>query len=1062
MNAGGAPWAAARLLVATILLAAALPARAADPAVLHSYALGIDAGLASDSVYCVLQDREGFMWFGTFGGLSRYDGETFTNYRPKATEGALAASVVFALAEDGEGRLWVGTDGGGLARYDRERDSFHLFRAGPAEAGGLSSDRVLALCADRLGRIWAGTGDGLLNIVDPGTSRVTRLALPARPGAAASGSSSGPPVRCLVADPEGGVWAGTEGRGLIRVGEDGSVEAFTHDPPDPRSLGSDTIRSLLRDSRGRLWIGLGDGGVDLLDGAGFRHARNPESPRQAVRALAEDPEGALWVGYEDEGIGLLDPETLALRPPPAGADAMVRALYRDRRGLMWAGFKAAGIRTFNVRSAAFTLYGAAGEGRPLRLLRGMAELPDGRLLVGTDGEGLFRLDPASGDAEPFAGLPADRASRKVYAVAAGAAGVVWIGTDGGGLVARRPDGTSRVYRHAGADPDSLARDVVWALLEDPDGRLWVGTEGGGLDRLDPATGRFEHFRHDPSDPSSIRGSSVRSIYRDSKGRLWIGTWDGGLSRLDPGAAGFANYGPRPGDEESLADASVNCVFEDSRGEVWIGTGGSGLARLDVETGRFRHYHEDEGLLGSTVYGITEDRAGRLWVATAAGLSAFDPATGNFFSFGAEDGLATAGVSQNAFLRSSRGDIWLGGPDGLARFDPASTATESPPPEIAITGLETPENGRMPRRIAGKDRIVLPYDNAGLGFRIAVLDFVAPRRNRYALLLEGQQKEWSQLGYANAGTLAHLPPGSYVLRVRGANGNGVWSDGSKALSILVEPPFWGRPWFGFLMAGLGAAAVALLVAGRLRNLHERNAFLLRFARHVEEVREQERTNAAREVHDDIGQQLTVLNLQAYWLKNHLDAEEEIRAERLAEVQSSISEAMTAVKAMATRLRPIALDALAFGDTITWFARDFERRTGIACAARIETGIPPLSDAEATALFRVLQEALANVARHSEARSAAITLRVEGGFVVLELADDGVGADPAKAKAADAFGIMGMRERCEAFGGSLGIVTKPGKGMRVIAAMPARQDPANRAAAGWQGGASAGQAGDAEGE
>jgi signal transduction histidine kinase len=155
-----------------------------------------------------------------------------------------------------------------------------------------------------------------------------------------------------------------------------------------------------------------------------------------------------------------------------------------------------------------------------------------------------------------------------------------------------------------------------------------------------------------------------------------------------------------------------------------------------------------------------------------------------------------------------------------------------------------------------------------------------------------------------------------------------------------------------------------------------------------------------------------------------------------MQSTIAAAMAGVKAMATRLRPIALDALSFGETVGWFARDFERRTGIACRARIEPGVPPLSDAEATTLFRVLQEALSNVARHAKARAADISLRVESGLVVLEVGDDGVGADPERTAAPDAFGVIGMRERCAALGGSLAIESRPGAGTRLTARMPAQ--------------------------
>jgi signal transduction histidine kinase/ligand-binding sensor domain-containing protein len=1028
--AGGGKGAMVALLAVLLFMVPSPRARADDPSRLTYHSLGVAEGLANDSVYCVYQDSSGFMWFGTFGGLSRYDGESITTYRPHEGQGALQASVVFALIEDGRGDLWVGTDGGGLARYNRDKDSFTVIRATPADPAALSSDRVLALGCDAKGRLWAGTGDGILNVLDPGTGRFTRLLPP--------GGGQRYPIRCIVTDKSGRVWAGTEGGGLVCFDPDGSMQAYLHDPVDPASIGSDVVRSLLVDGAGRLVAGLGEGGVDLLLDGRFLHAHakaGSRIPEEAVRALVEDPEGDVWIGWADSGIGILDSETLSLSSPAKGEEAMIRALYRDRGGLVWAGIKGGGTRTYNVASGHFQRFVQLASGEGIRQARGMAELPDGRVLAGSDGQGLLVLDARRGTAIPYPGMPRDRSSLKVYSVIVGSEGSVWVGTDGAGLIRKRPDGSIERYRRRAGKADSISSDVVWSLLEDSGGRIWVGTEGNGLDRLDPASGRVEHFRHEAGRPGSIQGSSIRSLYRDRQGRLWIGTWDGGLSRLDPGSTSFVNYLSGAAASGSLPDASVNCVLEDSVGNIWVGTGGSGLACLDAGTGAFRRYDVAAGLVGSTVYGLLDDRHGLIWVATATGLSSLDRESGAFFSYGSEDGLVSGGLSQNAYLATGDGALWVGGPGGMTRFFPAEAARAMPTPRVAITSVLA-SDGLPPRRSADGTRIILPPGNAGLGFRIAVLDYSAPSRNRYAMKLEGRQSGWTELGYSNAGALAQLAPGEYLLRVKGANGNGVWNEEGASLGIVVEPPFWGTLWFRLCAIGLAAALAALAIALRTRNLKARNALLVNFARHVEDAREEERTDAAREVHDEIGQHLAVANLQSYWLRNHPEAAVSERSPRLEVLQTAISEALGAVKAVATRLRPIALDALSFGETASWYARDFERRTGITCKATIGTGIPPLTDAEATALFRVLQEALANVARHAGAHNVAITLSSGESWVVLSVDDDGRGMEAGKADAPDAFGIIGMRERCAAFGGGLEVRSAPGQGSTVVARVPSK--------------------------
>ncbi len=1012
-------------LAAVLLLAPVLGA--AGPESLQHYELGVAEGLANNSIYCILQDRRGYMWFGSFGGLSRYDGESFENFRPRPDGRSLAASVVFALLEDASGSLWVGTDGGGLARYDQDADSFELFRAGGEASGSLSSDRILSLAMDSRGRILAGGGDGTINVLDPVTRKFSRIR-PLHPA----------PIRCLAADSRGLIWAGTEGGGLLRWDE-ATLEllAFVHGPLDASSLGFDTVRCLFRDSKDRLWAGLGNGDVELVGEGGFTHCLSPPGrahPAQAVRSLGEDVDGAIWVGYEDAGIGILDGTTRILRPPAAGGGAMLRALYRDRKGLMWAGLKEGGLRVYNLRSALFQRYMSLDDGRPLRGLRGMAEGREGRVYLGTDGLGLLAIDPLTGSVREVQGMPGDRASRKVYSVLVAKDGTVWAGTDGAGLIARSPGGEVRIFRHEAGRAASLASDVVWSLFEDADGSLWVGTEGGGLDLLAPGGTSFVHHKPEGSSSGSISGSSIRAVFRDSKGRLWAGAWDGGLSRLDPGSSSFTSFGPDARNPASLGDASVNCIFEDSRGTIWVGTGGSGLARLDDATGRFVHYSVEEGLAGATVYGILEDSSRGLWISTATGLSRWLGPGSGFFNFGSEDGLASALLYQNSFLRTRDGELWLGGKEGLTRFEPGRIPEKGSVPDIAISDVDAGGRHLSLGSLGPERKVQLAWDNSGLSVRIAVLDYVAPNRNRYAMSLTGRQDSWTQLGISNLGSIAPLSPGEYLLRVKGSNGNGVWNDEGASLKVLVHPPVWATWWFRLLAATAVAAGIATAIAVRIGSLHRRNALLVNFARHVEAAREEERTNASREVHDEIGQHLAVLNLQAYWLGTHIEADGESRRSRLGDMSGAIAAAMAAVKAVSTRLRPVALDSLSLTETVRWYLRDFERKSGIAC--RFEGGELPgeLPNEIATALFRVLQESLSNVARHAHASSVQVRLVMEGGCLLLEVADDGLGIASGSVHASDSFGIIGMRERCAAFGGSLRVSGEAGRGSAVLARIP----------------------------
>lgn len=933
-----------------------------------------------------------------------------------------------------DGGIWIGTDGGGLSRFDLATEEFTTWRSDPYDTSNLSSDRVLALGVDAEGQVWAGTGDGVVNVVDPATKRIRRIWLP-YPGDADHVSRAA--VRCIVRDRDGTMWVGTEGDGLIEVSRDGSMTCHVHDAASPSSPGSDVVRALLVDGKGRVWVGLGNGGVDLVEGKGFRHVRvaGARGPEQAVRALAEDGSGQIWVGWAEAGLGLLDPATMSLHLPSADEAAGVRAIFRDRSGLMWIGLKDGGARAYNPRSASFTRYTTLSDGRPLKALRGLAEGPGGLVYAGTDGLGLLELDPRGGFVRPVPGSGLAGSERKVYAVHIARDGSVWYGTDGAGLFVISPDGRKRNYRHDPERHDSLASDVVWAIHEDPDGTMWIGMEGQGLDSLAPGASGFVHHLPDPFDPRTIRGASVRCIFRDSRDRLWIGTWDGGISRLEPDGKTFATWGPEPGKTGSLGDASVNVIFEDSTRTLWIGTGGSGIERFDETSGNFVRFAEEEGLAAPTVTGILESPPGTLWISTTAGITEWKPESGESLTLGSEDGLVDSEVSQNSFLSGRDGRLWFGGPDGLASFFPGAVDRPSPPPSIAIIGVQAHGQGRTRRGSEGE--LVLDWRNAGLSFTIGVLDYAAPDRNRYAMRLEGRQTEWTQLGHVNSGYIAPLPPGTWTLDATGANGNGIWSVGGATLRIRVESPFWYKAWFLVSLFVALTAATLFAISLRIRSLHARNALLVKFARHVEAAREEERTNAAREVHDSIGQHLVVLNLQAWWLASHPDASREEREPRIVEMRGAVADAMTAVKNVATSLRPVALDALTFGETLRWYVRDFSRRTKLPATAEVQAKMPQFGDEAATALFRVLQEALANVARHAGPCEVRVSLRVDDGSVVLEVADTGAGLPAGAASAPDSFGVIGMRERCATLGGSVHLEGRPGEGTRVVARVPVKR-------------------------
>ena len=995
--------------------------------------LSMEEGLSSNSVFCMVQDRYGFMWFGTFSGLSRYDGRSITVYRPEPENPhSLSASVIFSLWEDSFGDLWIGTDGGGLNRFDRETEEFHTYRHDPKDSRSVASDQVFALLEDRMGWLWVGTGGSGLDRYNRVQNRFFHYRKGEGPESLPSDT-----VRSLLEDREGNLWVGTAGGGLARYVPE--RDAFE------RILGGLTVRALFQDSKGNLWIGTEERGVIVR----HFHTGTFENPltHTTVRAIMEDDNGRIWLGTDSDGIAIHDPRSKSITwirksEDPGGLSGdWIRCLYKDRGGLIWVGTRDAGINRYNPLSADFQFLPTKHTPRQVYTDS------TGTIWFGTDGGGLHRWNPATGKIVNYRSKPEDPASLSsdfVYSIVEDREGNLWVGTDGGGLnVLHR--GTERFERfvHDPQNPSTLGSNNVWAVYVDSRGTLWVGTELGGLARWIPGTRSFFRYRSIPGNPNSLNGNSVRAILEDSKGVLWIGTWDGGLSRYRPDSDDFVQYKRIPGDPSSLGDNSVNCIFEDSTGTLWIGTSGGGLNRMYGNTGAFSHTTKKHGLSGDNVFGIQEDEKGFLWVSTEGGLSRYDPRTGSILNFSEPDGLQKNEFSQKSFGKGKDGTLFFGGPRGITYFLPDKIRIRYSPAPVRITQvLLFDEPVPVGKKIHGymalqspvpyTNRLELSWKDSVLSFQFAVLDYTDPERNQYAMKIEGLHEDWLFLGSRNNALVTALRPGTYTLRVKGANHQGVWDTEETFLDIVVHPPFWETPGFRFLMVGILVLTVWSVYRYRTYKLEQKTTQLRRFSMHIQDVREEERKHAAREIHDGLGQYLAVLKMDAFWVKNHLQSESKLLVDKVQGMLEVLDEAMDSVKKITTQLRPQVLDHLSFVEALRWQIQAFRKHSGIEVSLALPAAPIELPPDVATNLFRVFQEILTNIMKHAMATQVEVELRKEDGNLKLRVKDNGRGIRPEEMESDDSFGIIGIRERCSYLHGTVEITGT--KGTQIVITVP----------------------------
>lgn len=1009
----------------------------------HFERFGVREGLSNEHVLSIAQDSLGFLWVGTRDGLSRYDGHGFRTYR--LANGDLAGREVRELLVDREDRLWVVTGDGG-AVFDRRTGQFQRIRL-PGADGVL----VTTLAQDADGGMWAGTHGGGLFYREPRGAR-TAGATPWRRMAVLGIPDQDARLEVAMLMPStSGVWAEVAVAGEIHTGPVDRERGMTHRLP--RSEGS--LRGA--DQDGRLVLAsMGDQIVTLQPGPDgrvsgtveFRNARGtlPFGP------FAKVGEGRWWLPSDDGVIewertsGRMRRIRASLGQRGGLGNDGVEVVFRDRRGGIWVG-TTSGLYLSRVRALPFQTFRRV-QGEPATLsdnrVNGLSVDGDGRLWVATNG-GMNRLDLATGRNErlPYrtpadSGIPADDAFWSVLHTSGGATFLGPKRTDAhqlrGGRLEVLPAVREAWQRWT---RDSGVRSGIRGMAEDARGRLWIASSRG-LTRVD-LDGRAVAF----GAPGADRGLTDRrtnTVYPAQDGSLWIGT-DNGLFRYDE-ATETVRFVAKP------CGPSVWSITEalGDPGALWASTFGGGLARLDFATGRVSCIGMKEGLPSDLVYGVVSDERGALWAGTTSGLARVElapgGAPGRVSVYNVEDGIQSDDHNFMAQLRLADGRLAFGGPAGLTVFDPADIARRSGGETTTFSGVEVLGRLREGVPLPG-DTLRLRHDQNFFGIHFATLDFRAPSRHRYRYRLVGLDEAWREADAASPrAAYTGLPPGTYRFEVVGTTH---WSDegGAPAVLTLDVVPAWWQTWWarvavGLLLLGLGVAAARRSTQRRVAAVEARRRDSEEVQRRHAESRERERRRLARDLHDGPVQGL-------YRVGHDLDALERVAGPRAADIRDTrarLGEISGELREMLGQLRPTLALHLPLPDALDALANRFERRHGTRVETAYGTSAEGADDASRLALFRIAQEALANVARHAGAQTVRVALTTTGTELRLRIADDGCGFEVPERLVALArtehYGLVGMAERAEAVGGRFSVRQREGGGTVVEAVVPCETD------------------------
>lgn len=794
--------------------------------------LGIDQGLSNNAVTSIYQDHNGFMWFGTYDGLNRYDGYQFKIFRNVIGDSnSLNSNTVYSIQGDAHHHLWIGGQKGACI-FDPERSEFSVLKFIPFNNGAAPQkvqDIIHTIKTVGPDYMLLGTQhNGLL--VFENNNDATGIQIPLKTD---GGNGTNYDVTAIEFDAQKQlVWVLIDQAGLFRY----DLKKKT------LQLMSSAIQQancLKTDLQGRLWLG-NDNGLYLYDAATNRFSESYLPLRSKIVNLCPERQGTLWIGSDGSGLWLLQPGAKQATPfASANRNAQVNsnavyAIYEDVDGRKWVGTLRGGVNMFESKRSSFSLVSYGSQARN--------NLVDN-----------FIMSFCEDDKDH-----------------------VWVGTDGAGLrYWDRRKNSFREYMHNAAEKSSISSNFITSIIRDYRNDIWISTWFGGVNRFNRATGSFN--RYDCFNPAThLNENNIWLVYEDTRKYLWASaTNEGSLYLFNREADRFDLFDEKISDLQCITEDAegglwggnysylinidrsgkknhrfynigytLRCLHEDRHRNFWIGTQEGGLLLFDRKTGHYKRFTTADGLPSNTILRMLEDGKGDLWLSTYNGLSRFNPQIKTSRNFSQSDGLQSNQFSFNAGLALSSGEFLFGGIKGFNVFYPDSMNDQADRPRIFLTGLKvnnTPvkdDDSYVSHRTMERiDQLSIPFERAVLSLDFIALEYTGADKIKYAYMLQGWDKDWNYVNGIRTANYSRLQEGNYIFKVRITNPDGTWSDATELMKITVLPP-WYRTWWIYILYALCIAGAIYLYI-RYAKSRERWRYEIKLA-HLENEKDREIT------------------------------------------------------------------------------------------------------------------------------------------------------------------------------------------------------------------------------
>jgi ligand-binding sensor domain-containing protein/signal transduction histidine kinase len=953
-------------------------------------------GLPQNGISEIVKTPDGYLWLAIAEGVVRFDGVRFTAFDTENTP-EIRSNNVQSLLVSRDGTLWIGTHGGGLSRYkDRKFDIL-------STEHGLSSPFVRAIFEDKSGNIWVGTDGGGLNLLRDGKFTVfkTEDGLPSNR------------VTVINQDFEGNLLIGTV-NGLARF-QDGRISAFA----DNEGLDKTEVREIFPDSAGSIWISSINGVRRIRDGI-FETIRELEG--HVIASIAEEHDGTLWFGVDAGGLFRLKDGAFAHATTKSGLiNDEIQAVFPDQTGNVWLGTNGGGL--VELKAGRFNTL-TTSEGLADNIVTSVFMDQVGAIWMGT-ATGLSRFKDGKFTTMTLPdGTPLARSNR----IMQDSNGNLWLSSTVGPKKLKYVEGSSRL---AVLEANELNADSL-IVREDRKGNFWFAPRANGLRRIEP-NGTQTNFRKE----DGLADDIVNTLFEDSRGTMWVGTRNGINSFNDGTLKAFS-------EKDGWTGKHVISFHEDKNGNIWIGTHGDGL--FVFRNGKFSVITSKNGLYDNLAFQILEDDKQNLWMSGNKGIyrasigELLDFVDGrrtsvNSFSYGSVDGMLSreCNGANPAGVKDRDGKLWFPTIKGVVVVDPTVSDQEIPFVNIEKVLVDN-------QTIPDIERIEMGPDQTDLEIQFSAISWNRPSQIRFKYQLVGLDEDWVDSGTRRTAYYPHITPGEYTFRVIADNGEGVWNLEGRSLVVKVSPPFYQTWWFYLLcvlVAFLIIRAIYRYRIAQLNKLHEAHeAFTQKlfesqeaFSRQLIESQELERKRIAVELHDSIGQSLIVIRNRALMGLSSADKQDRLIAQ-VEEISESAAETITEVRRISQNLHPYQIEHLGLTTAIETMIENADAVSEISFETDIDDVDRILAKESEINLYRILQESINNILKHSQAVKAKIAIKRGNEFLSISVEDDGKGFNPEDLTFRSVgLGLTGIRERAKILGANHEIHSVEGKGTTV---------------------------------